>query len=73
MDDQTNLEEASKSSSQPRRSKRPRKEKSFGPDFHVYLVEGSRNSVLTQFPYIFNVEDDPLTYDEAMRSRDAPF
>jgi len=72
VDDQTHLEEAS-TSSQPRRSKRARKEKSFGPDFYVYLVEGSRESVTTQLSYIFNVDDDPLTYDEAMRSHDASF
>lgn len=39
----------------------------------MYLIEGSRDSVVTKFPYIFNVKDDPSTFDEAMRSHDAPF
>ena len=29
----------------PRRSKQQRKEKTFGLDFHVYLVEGTRNDI----------------------------
>ncbi|KAL0442059.1 UNVERIFIED_CONTAM: putative mitochondrial protein [Sesamum radiatum] len=54
-------------------SKRKRKQKSFGLDFQLYLIEGSRNEVSTLYPYYFNVEDDPKTFDEAMKSQDVAF
>ncbi|KAJ9550828.1 hypothetical protein OSB04_014873 [Centaurea solstitialis] len=57
----------------PRRSVRARKAKSFGDDFQLYLVEGSRNKVDYQYQYCFNVDEDPKTYSEAMASRDAAF
>ena len=57
----------------PRRSKRQRKAKSFGPDFDVYLVEGTRNEISSSVPYLFNVEGDPLTYKDAIASRDRAF
>ncbi|KAL0301466.1 UNVERIFIED_CONTAM: Retrovirus-related Pol polyprotein from transposon TNT 1-94 [Sesamum radiatum] len=56
-----------------RKSKRKRKSKSFGPDFQLYLIEGSRYEVSTLYPYCFNVEDDPKTFDEAMKSQDVVF
>ena len=56
-----------------RKSKRARKEKSFGPDFQLYLVEGSRESVVTQVPYVYHMEEDPITYSEAMKSHDSTF
>jgi len=56
-----------------RKSKRERKPKSFGPDFQLYLIEGSRDEVSTQYSYCFNVEDDPKTFDEAMKSQDVAF
>ncbi|KAD7478579.1 hypothetical protein E3N88_01715 [Mikania micrantha] len=58
---------------EPRKSNRARKAKSFGPDFHLYLVEGTRNVVEYQYQYWFNVEEDPKTYNEAMTSRDVAF
>jgi hypothetical protein len=49
-------------------SKRMRKEKSYGPDFIVYLVEGSRDSSCKQKMISPNIKSDPLTYEEAMKS-----
>ncbi|GJW81228.1 hypothetical protein Tco_0145203 [Tanacetum coccineum] len=43
--------------------------KSFGPEFQLYLIEGTRDEVSDQHSYCFNVEDDPKTFDEAMESR----
>ncbi|KAD3640743.1 hypothetical protein E3N88_29966 [Mikania micrantha] len=58
---------------EPRKSNRARKAKSFGPDFHLYLVEGTRNVVEHQYQYCFNIEEDPKTYNEVMASRDVAF
>lgn len=63
---------------EPRRSQRQRKEKTLDPDFIssqaiVFLVEGDRNIVLNKIPIIFNTEEDPKTFSEAMASRDASF
>ena len=56
-----------------RKSKRARKTKNYGPDFLVYLIEGSRDSISNCVPYCFNAELDPLTYEEAMSSSNASF
>lgn len=37
----------------PIRSKRQLKVKNFGPDFHVYLVDETRDKVASSVPYIF--------------------
>ena len=55
------------------RSKRARIEKSFSPDFVVYLVEGTRNSLNRQIMVSFVMEQDPLTFEEAMKSNDSAF
>jgi hypothetical protein len=68
-----NNESSESSESSELRSKRLRKEKSFGPDFIVYLVEGSRDSSCKQKMISPNVDSDPLTYEEAMKSQDAAF
>ncbi|GJW59597.1 zinc finger, CCHC-type containing protein [Tanacetum coccineum] len=39
----------------------------------LYLVEGSRDQVGSQYSYCFSIEEDPRTYEEAMQSRDAAF
>ncbi|GJZ05928.1 zinc finger, CCHC-type containing protein [Tanacetum coccineum] len=39
----------------------------------LYLVEGSRDQVGSQYSYCFSIEEDPRTYNEAMQSRDAAF
>ncbi|XP_074337192.1 uncharacterized protein LOC141674382 [Apium graveolens] len=56
--------------SEPRRSIRARKVKSFGDDFHLYLVEGSRDEIEYQYQYCFIIEDGPKTFSEAITSRD---
>nr|KAJ0214613.1 hypothetical protein LSAT_V11C400207050 [Lactuca sativa] len=57
----------------PRKSTRARKAKSFGSDFQLYLVEGTRNEIICQHQYCFNIEEDPKTFSEAMASRDIHF
>nr|KAJ0218783.1 hypothetical protein LSAT_V11C300120880 [Lactuca sativa] len=54
----------------PRKSTRARKAKSFGSDFQLYLVEGTRNETICQHQYCFNIEEDPKTFSEAMASND---
>ncbi|GJT63596.1 zinc finger, CCHC-type containing protein [Tanacetum coccineum] len=50
-----------------RKSKRNRTPKDFGPEFQLYLIKGTRDEVSDQHSYCFNVEDDPKTFDEAMK------
>ncbi|GJQ90179.1 zinc finger, CCHC-type containing protein [Tanacetum coccineum] len=57
----------------PYRGKRARKAKSYGSNFQLYLVEGSRDQVGSQYSYCYSIEEDPRTYNEAMQSRDAAF
>ncbi|GKD51588.1 zinc finger, CCHC-type containing protein [Tanacetum coccineum] len=59
--------------SEPRKGKRVRKAKSYGSDFQLYLVEGSRDQVGSQYSYCYSIEEDPRTYNEAVQSRDAAF
>ncbi|GKD68224.1 zinc finger, CCHC-type containing protein, partial [Tanacetum coccineum] len=56
-----------------RKSKRNRTPKDFGPEFQLYLIVGTRDEVSNQHSYCFNVEDDPKTFDEAMKSQDVAF
>ncbi|GKB47308.1 zinc finger, CCHC-type containing protein [Tanacetum coccineum] len=56
-----------------RKSKRHRTLKDFRPEFQLYLIEGTRDEVSDQHSYCFNVEDDPKTFDEAMKSQDVAF
>ncbi|GJR15756.1 zinc finger, CCHC-type containing protein [Tanacetum coccineum] len=58
---------------EPHKGKRVRKAKSHGYDFQLYLVEGSRDQVGSQYSYCYSIEEDPRTYNEAMQSRDAAF
>ncbi|GKB51561.1 zinc finger, CCHC-type containing protein [Tanacetum coccineum] len=53
-----------------RKSKRNRTPKDFGPKFQLYLIKGTRDKVSDQHSYCFNVEDDPKTFDEAIKSQD---
>ena len=59
--------------SAPRKSTRTRKAKSFGSDFQLYLVEGTRDKTLSLREYCFIIEEDPRTLSEAMASRDVAF
>ena len=63
---------------EPRRSKRQRTETSFGPDFIIsFLVEVLESfdvdALTNQFVSLFILEEDPTTYQEAMRCIDATF
>nr|GEX05847.1 hypothetical protein [Tanacetum cinerariifolium] len=51
-----------------RKGKRNRTPKDFGPEFLLYLIKGTRDEVFDQQLCCFNVEDDPKTFDEAMKS-----
>ncbi|GJT77561.1 zinc finger, CCHC-type containing protein [Tanacetum coccineum] len=55
---------------EPRKGKRVRKAKSYCSNFQLYLVEGSRDQVGSQYSYCYSIEEDPRTYNEAMQSRD---
>nr|KAJ0199666.1 hypothetical protein LSAT_V11C600325220 [Lactuca sativa] len=57
----------------PRKSTKARKAMSFGSDFQLHLVEGTRNETISQHQYCFNIEEDPKTFSEAMASRDVHF
>ncbi|GAA0161599.1 hypothetical protein LIER_17877 [Lithospermum erythrorhizon] len=61
--------------SQVRISKRARTSKDFGTDYFMFLVEGGREtkSVNSYVLYCYNLDSDPVTFDEAMISLDAPF
>nr|GEU59625.1 zinc finger, CCHC-type [Tanacetum cinerariifolium] len=50
-----------------RKSKRNRTSKNFGPEFQLYLIEGTKDEDSNQHSYCFNVEDDPKIFDEAMK------
>ncbi|GKC61564.1 zinc finger, CCHC-type containing protein, partial [Tanacetum coccineum] len=56
-----------------RKSKRNRTLKDFRPEFQLYLVEGTRDEVSDQHSYCFNVEYNPKTFDEAIKSKDVTF
>ena len=56
-----------------RRGKRIRKENSFGPDFFVYLIEGTRDSIENEIPCVYSIDANPISFKEAMDSQDAPF
>ncbi|GKE54688.1 hypothetical protein Tco_1489844, partial [Tanacetum coccineum] len=58
---------------EPRKSKRNRTPKNFGPEFQLYLTEGTRDEVSDQHSYCFNVEDGPKTFNESMKSQDVAF
>nr|GEX57705.1 zinc finger, CCHC-type [Tanacetum cinerariifolium] len=57
----------------PHKGKGVRKAKTYGSDFQLYLVEGSRDHVRSQYLYCYSIEKDPRTYNETMQSRDAAF
>ncbi|GKD61436.1 zinc finger, CCHC-type containing protein [Tanacetum coccineum] len=46
---------------EPRKGKRVWKAKSYGSDFQLYLVKGSRDQVGLQYFYCFSIEEDPRT------------
>nr|GEW05633.1 zinc finger, CCHC-type [Tanacetum cinerariifolium] len=54
-------------SSVPRPSQRSLKKQK------AYLIEGTRDEISDQHSYCFNVENDPKTFDKAMKSQDVAF
>ncbi|GJY39108.1 zinc finger, CCHC-type containing protein [Tanacetum coccineum] len=56
-----------------RKSKKNRTPKNFGLEFQLYLIEGTRDEVSDQHSYCFNVEDNPRTFDEAIKSQNVAF
>ncbi|GKC26614.1 zinc finger, CCHC-type containing protein, partial [Tanacetum coccineum] len=56
-----------------RKSKRNMTPKNFGLEFQLYLIEGTRDEVSNGHSNCFNVEDNPKTFDEAMKSQDVTF
>ncbi|GKD73503.1 hypothetical protein Tco_1331785, partial [Tanacetum coccineum] len=71
--EKVNEEVVQQPESELRKNKRHRTPKDFGPAFQLYLVEGTRDGVSNQHLYCFNVEDDPKTFDEEMKSQDVAF
>ncbi|GJU70778.1 zinc finger, CCHC-type containing protein [Tanacetum coccineum] len=53
---------------EPRRGKRARKAKSYGFDFQLYLTEGSRDQIGSQYSYYYSMEENHRIYNEAMQS-----
>ena len=74
---QANLAESSNSSVTNQENGTPpepkRKNKSFGDEFQLYLVEGSRNEIEFQYQYCSNIEEYLRIYSEAMAYRDVAF
>jgi hypothetical protein len=56
-----------------RKSKRIRKEKSFGSDFLTYFIEGNSQVIVNEVGVCCNMEYEPSNIKEAMKSRDATF
>ncbi|KAK3017740.1 hypothetical protein RJ639_003096 [Escallonia herrerae] len=70
---QRDVEENHENEVEPRRSKQMRIAKTYGPNFYMYLVERTRTAIQNSIPIVLNVESDPRTYEEAMRSQDSSF
>nr|GEY58988.1 zinc finger, CCHC-type [Tanacetum cinerariifolium] len=47
--------------------------KNFGFEFQLYLIEGTRDEVFDQHSNCINVEDDPKTFNEAIKSQDVAY
>ena len=45
-----------------RRSKQIRKEKSFGPDFFFYMVEGTKECVENEIPHVYSIDSNPTSF-----------
>nr|GFA02775.1 zinc finger, CCHC-type [Tanacetum cinerariifolium] len=71
MDDQS--DDVPSEIPKPRKGKKVQKAKSYASDFQLYLVEGSRDQVGSQYSYCYSIEEDPKTYNEVMQSRNVAF
>nr|GEW76690.1 hypothetical protein [Tanacetum cinerariifolium] len=56
-----------------KKSKRHRTLKDFGLEFQLYLIKGTRGLISNQHSYCFNIDNDPKTFDKAMKSQDVAF
>nr|GEY55917.1 hypothetical protein [Tanacetum cinerariifolium] len=56
-----------------KKSKKNKTPKDFGPKFHIYLFERTKDEVSDQHSYWFNVKDGPKIFDKAMKSQDVSF
>ncbi|KAK3004225.1 hypothetical protein RJ639_018027 [Escallonia herrerae] len=70
---QYEVEESHENEVEPMRSKIMRIAKTYGSDFYMYLVEGTRMTIYNSIPIVLNMESDPRTYEKAMKSQDASF
>lgn len=70
LDDQVIVKDEEKNAPILRRSKRQRKEKSFGPDFEIQLIKGTRDNLCANFSYVYRVEGDLLTQNMASQGID---
>ncbi|XP_077215490.1 uncharacterized protein LOC143850059 [Tasmannia lanceolata] len=73
LESQTEVGEPSVQPSKIRRSSRDRRDRSFGPDFVTYLVEGTREKLQGSVLLNLSIESDPQTYGEAIKSQDVAF
>ena len=49
------------------------KEKFFGLDFFVYLVEGMRDSIENEILYVYSIDLNANSFKKIMEFQDAPF
>ncbi|GJS65076.1 zinc finger, CCHC-type containing protein [Tanacetum coccineum] len=69
MDD--HLNDVPSETPETHKGKRVMKAKSYGSDFQLYLVEGSRDQIGSQYSYCYSIEEYPRTYSEVMQYRDS--
>ncbi|GJU33473.1 zinc finger, CCHC-type containing protein [Tanacetum coccineum] len=67
-DDHSN--DVSSETPKPRRGKRARKAKSYGSDFQLYLVEGSRDQIGSQYSYCYSIEEDLVGFLQLLNIKD---
>ncbi|GJW28359.1 zinc finger, CCHC-type containing protein [Tanacetum coccineum] len=67
-DDHSN--DVSNETPKPRRGKRARKAKSYGYDFQLYLVEGSRDQIGSQYSYCYSIEEDHVGFLQLLTIKD---
>ncbi|GKU99886.1 hypothetical protein SLEP1_g12666 [Rubroshorea leprosula] len=56
-----------------RRSKRARKARTYSPEFYMFLIEGTREKTRKATKFCYNIEADPVTFEEAIKSQDSAF
>nr|GEY04949.1 zinc finger, CCHC-type [Tanacetum cinerariifolium] len=58
---------------EPRRITHQRRQRTFGTDFEMYLVGGDREGLIREYTIIYNLDEDPQAYSEAMKSHNSSF